>query len=105
MAICVVCSEPFNQRRAWAKKCFPCWKNEKKYPGFAPDELFDEEPLPGKKPLPDKKPLLDKRLPAFAEWEKMLMRLVKLSHPDRHANSAESNEVTRWLLAQRLKLR
>ena len=102
MAICVVCSEPFNQRRAWAKKCFPCWKNEKKYPGFAPDELFDEEPLPGKKPL---QPLSDKRLPAFAEWEKMLMRVIKLAHPDRHGNSVEANAVTRWLLEQRIKLK
>ena len=28
-------------------------------------------------------------------------RLIMLCHPDKHGNSAESNEVTKWLLKQR----
>jgi hypothetical protein len=33
----------------------------------------------------------------------MCEKLIRLCHPDRHANSELSNEVTRWLLAQRKK--
>jgi hypothetical protein len=31
----------------------------------------------------------------------MLARLIRLVHPDRHENSAQSNQVTAWLLLQR----
>ncbi|MBF0164512.1 MAG: hypothetical protein HQM01_08470 [Magnetococcales bacterium] len=46
----------------------------------------------------------DPRLPDLDEWAGMLMRLIKLAHPDRHDNSREANDVTRWLIDQRERL-
>jgi hypothetical protein len=31
----------------------------------------------------------------------LLPKLIRLCHPDKHANAAAANEVTRWLLEQR----
>lgn len=43
-------------------------------------------------------------IPASAEAAiapEMLARLVRLCHPDKHSNSAASNEATAWLLGRR----
>lgn len=34
-----------------------------------------------------------------------LTQLIRLSHPDRHGNSADANDATAWLLEARAKLR
>ena len=49
-------------------------------------------------------PVIDPRLPDVNEWQSMLIRIIRLAHPDRHGNSEEANDVTRWLLEQRRRL-
>lgn len=40
-----------------------------------------------------------------SDWAAMIMPLIRLCHPDRHGNSKDANDVTRWLLEQRELIR
>ena len=91
---CMACGGIFyhGAGEAWKTLCLPCWKRKKaketdgehRYaPSGSSKERVVKESIP-----PD-----------------MLDRLIRLCHPDRHGNSAASNEATAWLLSQRRKER
>lgn len=78
---CETCQKPFwrEPSETWKKVCLPCWKAAKKSSSGA------LEPTPVPRPIPDD----------------LLPILIRLCHPDRHANSEASNRATAWLLSQR----
>ena len=93
---CKDCQDWFIPKHDWEIRCLPCWKETK---GYTRSRRDWQDPVPEIVHVP----VSDSRLPTFEEWSGMLMRLIKLTHPDRHQNSREANDVTRWLLEQRQK--
>ncbi|MBF0628910.1 MAG: hypothetical protein HQL91_11900 [Magnetococcales bacterium] len=85
---CDKCGRSFYPKQGWEARCFPCWRVEQKTSVAYPNASRGVDP----------------RLPDPDEWQDMLMRLVKLCHPDRHGGTQEANTVTRWLLEQRERL-
>lgn len=88
-----LCECWFYPKEGWERICYPCYaenKQEMKKPK-SPCVTIDRL-------------VTDPRLPKVDEWTTMVMRLIRLTHPDRHGNSHESNDVTRWLLEQRQRL-
>lgn len=108
---CVICHKYFAPRYTWATKCLPCWKYTKKLEEANEtvkieyrDRIVYQDRVIHKDRIVYQDRIVrvaDHRLPNVEEWQKMLMPLLKLAHPDRHGNSAESNAVTRWLLDER----
>jgi len=76
---CKNCGEPFERDQPWKTYCIPCFIKIKK----AQDE--PQEVIVQRVHIPDE----------------MLMRIIRLCHPDRHNNSAASNEATKYLLELR----
>ena len=89
IALCLDCRTRFNPREDYEIRCFGCWKVWKNARGeHRPNATHAPSPI----------------LPAPAEWKEILPKLIRLTHPDRHANSPASNAVTQWLLAQRKRM-
>lgn len=87
---CVDCGATFTARAAYATRCWNCWRAWK-------DASIA-------KPATHIVTVADPRLPTLAEWQGMLPRLLRLAHPDRHANSEMSTKATQWLLKQRERI-
>lgn len=87
---CIDCGAPFNARAAYAARCWDCWSTWKESRTA--------------KPEPRTVTVADPRLPILDEWRDMLPRLLRLAHPDRHANSEMSTKATQWLLKQRERI-
>ncbi|MBC8284899.1 MAG: hypothetical protein H8E32_13870 [Nitrospinae bacterium] len=77
---CIVCKELFFPKYKWVKDCWTCYQIRQ-----AETEKSDDF-------IPDK-------------WKEMILPLIQLCHPDKHKGSKLSNEVTRWLLEEREKIR
>ena len=92
---CNVCDSFFLPRQGLEKTCFPCWRDKKTRADFAERVRIVRVDVPVLR--------VDPRLPDVDNWQTMLMRLIKLAHPDRHGGSQEANDVTRWLLEERRK--
>lgn len=88
---CDDCGRSFYPKQGWERICYPCWRKSKDEQGSASHG-------------PQVTIMADPRLPTVDEWAGMMMRLIKLTHPDKHNNSPESNRVTQWLLDQRERL-
>lgn len=100
--LCVVCGGSFIPRQGWERKCYTCWRNNYTPADFAEKVRIEYQTKYVEVEVPV---CIDNpRLPNVCEWEAMIMRLIKLAHPDRHGGSQESNDVTRWLLEQRRKV-
>jgi hypothetical protein len=108
---CDLCGLPFPADESWKRQCLSCWKEEK---GYTPTKAD--------------KALVAMR-EAYAELKKDLIRaerknaqfgrsrpnpvgglsqghvntLIRLCHPDKHKGSPKATEMTKWLLAQRVK--
>lgn len=113
-----------DERETWKTLCENCWSHSP----YAKRETRDkvtallaerEKVLKGKAEVQREREELQRELQevklmremlfGFAEPEHpeiphdMLSRLIRLCHPDRHANNKSSNEATAWLLSQRQK--
>jgi hypothetical protein len=97
-ATCQDCGKAFwrDVDETWKRRCLSCWKaskgREKKYLAV----------IAG---LSERVGELEMTLEQFrdsdlAPW---IPKLLQLTHPDRHDNSALSTEVTQWLLNQRTR--
>lgn len=100
MATCSSCFCHFDSDAPWKKLCLSCWQKSKRSSSSAESELLALRL--------EKLVLLQKirayqlfRAPAPRIPDDVLARLIRLAHPDKHANSAAANEATAWLLAQR----
>lgn len=72
--ICINCGEGFSASHDWKTYCIPCFIKVQKAKEYEPTQKIDGE---------------------------MLMRLIRLCHPDRHNNSEASHKATVFLLALR----
>lgn len=126
---CDQCKKPFPADEHYQRLCLVCWKRGKGYELTKADVAFDEtrEAL-----VLLRDEILDERKKSEAltqqlaeqvrvsggvsrenrvSWDKGVSRLsgnqveklIRLCHPDKHKNSELSNQVTKWLLAQRKK--
>lgn len=101
MTTCTQCGCNFYADEKWKKRCLPCWQKSQtvgKASG-ASRELLS---------LKMQNIVLETKLrcaEAAASRNTlgpvMLAKLIRLAHPDKHANSPAANEVTAWLLSQR----
>lgn len=107
---CDLCQKPFPAEESWQNKCLVCWKEDKGYDLTKGDKAF----------IAMQAAYSDMRV-ALKSAEKRALRnrgvpddksglspgkikvLLKLCHPDKHKNSEQATEVTKWLLAQRRK--
>lgn len=85
IATCIDCGREFHrdEDEGWKLRCLPCWIATRPAHGTAPT------------PAPD---------PIREEIAGELRALLMLCHPDKHANSALANRVTKWLLELRDRL-
>jgi ribosomal protein S27AE len=74
--VCINCGESFSASHDWKTYCIPCFIKVQKAKEYepAPHQVIDDE---------------------------MLMRLIRLCHPDRHQNSEASHKATVFLLSLR----
>ncbi|MBF0261981.1 MAG: hypothetical protein HQL97_09135 [Magnetococcales bacterium] len=115
---CDDCGRAFYPRQGWERICYPCWRAGKNAEEQELSEqagalqkkaqelrtLEGELEQWGKELIEWEHRLKLREQHAANEWPGMLMRLIKLAHPDRHDNSREANDVTRWLIDQRERL-
>jgi len=83
---CQQCSTAFDADVEWKTHCKRCYAKKKQ--AEAGGDRFTEKParvITVMTPIPDD----------------MLMRLIRLCHPDRHGNNEASNMATQWLLSVR----
>ena len=79
-----------NGAETWKTRCVLCWKDDEGMP-YSGADLYILS--------------LESQLAASEDQDsdfisKNIKKFLMLCHPDRHSNSAESNEVTRWLIDQ-----
>lgn len=91
-SICKHCGDLFNSRFPNAKLCFNCWRKR--------EEAFAQWDGLNAYARSLERKLMDAAAPPVIPAD-LLAKMIRLCHPDRHSNSAASNEVTRWLLEQR----
>ncbi|MBF0117023.1 MAG: hypothetical protein HQM04_18515 [Magnetococcales bacterium] len=109
--LCSMCEKPFRPRFPGFLLCYKCWRLKRDQAMEAMEEKVRTAEARAKA-AEERARLLsrmrevvpDPRLPCVEEWSGMVMRLVKLCHPDHHENSRESNDVCRWLLQQRKRM-
>ena len=86
--ICLNCGDEFIASHDWKTYCIPCFiKIQKAKGSYTPND----------KPI-NKNPLL-------SIDDDMLMRIIRLCHPDRHKNNEASNKATAFLLALRAEIK
>lgn len=93
------CDFPRAETEVWKRLCTPCWRKNKTPPIAANRDYLA---------LKMQNIVLEQKLRAAEELARrksmppnMIARLIRLAHPDKHANSTAANEATAWLLAQR----
>lgn len=84
---CEKCASPFDADMEWKTHCKRCYAKKKQAESggtrFGQDK--PAQVITVMTPIPDD----------------MLMRLIRLCHPDRHNNNEASNTATQWLLSVR----
>ena len=96
LANCPTCGNRYHQDQPWKKTCLSCWQKKKRAEESYSGANEEVQKLRAE--------VLRLRLAAPPPIEaKMLSRLIRLCHPDRHGNSEAANEATAWLLAQRVR--
>ncbi len=114
---CIGCGGNFTPRNGWEKLCYSCWKFKKDADDQKAIERQERaEHLEKLRVLTERLERAKRDEPRRVEyieipcqksesdWSRQIMRLIKLCHPDRHGNSQEANDVTRWLLEERQKI-
>lgn len=103
MATCSTCFCHFESDAPWKKLCLSCWKKKRNAAAGYVAAPVSELIL-----LKMQNIVLEQKLRAVEELARrksvppnMIARLIRLAHPDKHANSTAANEATAWLLAQR----
>ena len=112
--LCSHCGSPFSAKYDNVKLCWTCFRKRDQALAQYDDLLQEVGRLQAEKDMLSEqldmmegtiqrlKAERDARHHASAPIPKpMLQRLIRLSHPDKHAGSELANEVTRWLLQQR----
>ena len=79
-----------NGAETWKTRCALCWKDDEGIP-YNGSDLYILH--------------LESQLDAIEDQDnnfitQNIKKFIKLCHPDRHSNSPESTEVTRWLIDQ-----
>ena len=89
---CTKCGYEFYADADWKRICIACWRASKNGAASSGNEraLVDH--------LRSENAALRAELGRAGMPNEMLDRMIRLCHPDRHGNSAASNEVTAWLL-------
>lgn len=130
---CEKCRKPFVADEAWKRKCILCWKGDAKYELTKSDKAYgllqdafvalvsvrdaekvEHDALQTKytklvaayrvlKAQSTEVRDQNKSTSTDALTQDRIMQLIRLTHPDRHANSELSNDVTKWLLSLRSK--
>lgn len=122
---CEKCKKPFVDKDEWRKLCMVCWKKDKGFDLTKSDDALaalqdytktlekdtaklekDLEKAEKKiKKLEGKKGTVVEENEENSEntnlTEVQIKALLRLCHPDRHANNKLSNEITKWLLQLR----
>lgn len=91
VSTCKRCGDLFKSRFPNAKLCFNCWRKR--------EEAFAQWDGLNAYARRLERKLMETTAPTIPAG--LLSKMIRLCHPDRHNNSASSNEVTRWLLEQR----
>lgn len=119
---CNECGRSFYPKQGWEQTCYPCWKASQDQVESPPSgqaatlrdkerELYDFEAdlFEFAKELTTRERRIERReqshLEEVGRWQSMIMPLIRLAHLDRHGGSREANDVTRWLLEQRERMR
>ena len=114
MAVCQACGLPFPQRSGYERACPLCFKVSKDYKILWGDQAFLwaqlrvaqlEAELCGaqeKLKVAQAKPPAPPKTPAELRGG-LLRQVILLCHPDKHKNSEKATQVTKALLALRVK--
>lgn len=108
IADCRVCGQPFGQEQAWMTTCMPCFKEAKGYGLYGSDVGYvalQAEVVRLRKKVSDAPKAGASTSAGDSLTADLITRLLLLCHPDKHANSETSNEVTRWLIEIRKKMK
>lgn len=114
--VCDGCNKSFVSDEPWKRKCILCWKKESKYALTKSDsayELMQNAFDDAIKKMKDAELKAERATAAFRRLRDRpddmsldrVTQLIKLCHPDRHANSEAATDATRWLLETRTRLK
>ncbi len=99
---CTHCGMTFEARFENAKLCLPCWQKRERaleeYDHLRAENRRLESALWAEQMRAKLEREARQRAPIPTD---ILRDLIRLAHPDKHANSAASNRCTAWLLSQR----
>ncbi len=93
-ATCTRCAGTFRRRadEAWKRLCYACWKGGRDDDAYARGYAAGVASAKAHALFTAPKPAA---LPAGLD--KRIRQLLQLCHPDKHAGSPLSNDVTQWL--------